>query len=245
MADLRTFTFDSDGVATAHYSPFLDDPKFNRLWEHVSTAWFGEFWDLRWRIWILTRCGVQCRALAGSYVEFGVYRGGCSYMVLATAGLERDRPYFLFDTYSGVPDEHLTESELEHGLAGELANTSADYVREFLGNWRSNLVVVEGNIFETLAQTETGPIAFCHLDLNASWATQLALDYLYPRLVDGGILVLDDYGWRGYEDQRAVLDAFFAEKREEIIALPTGQALVIKLPPRVRTENNRRATYTV
>ncbi len=222
MADLRTFTFDSDGVATAHYSPFLDDPKFNRLWERVSTAWFGEFWDLRWRIWILTRCGVQCRALAGSYVEFGVYRGGCSYMVLATAGLERDRPYFLFDTYSGVPDEHLTESELEHGLAGELANTSAD-----------------------LAQTETGPIAFCHLDLNASWATQLALDYLYPRLVDGGILVLDDYGWRGYEDQRAVLDAFFAEKREEIIALPTGQALVIKLPPRVRTENNRKATYTV
>jgi hypothetical protein len=230
VGDLRTFTFDSDGVATAHYSPFLDDPEFNQLWDHVSKAWFGEWWDLRWRIWILTRCGIQCRALPGSFVEFGVYRGGCSYMVLATAGLESERPYFLFDTYSGIPKEQLTESELEHGLAGELANTSAEYVQAFLADWHSNVVIVEGNIFDTLPKTETGPIAFCHLDLNASQATELALDYVYPRLVAGGMLLLDDYGWAGYEDQREVLDRFFAGKQEELIALPTGQALMIKLP---------------
>jgi hypothetical protein len=67
------------------------------------------------------------------------------------------------------------------------------------------------------------------MDLNASAPTELALDYAYSRLVAGAIVVFDDYGDPTYRDQRTVVDSFFAERPEEPIALPTGQAFVIKV----------------
>jgi O-methyltransferase len=226
----REPSFASDGLTTVHHSPFVADDEFNRLWDRVSEAWFGGPADIRWRVWLLTRCARHCRALPGSFVEFGVYRGGCSYMVLATAGLDHSRRLFLFDTFAGIPADRLTKAEYAAGLAGALADTSVDYVRGFLVEWADHLELVAGDIFDTLPRTEIGPVAFCHLDLNASQPTRLALEYLYPRLVAGGMLVMDDYGWAGYEDQREVLETFFAGKPEELIALPTGQALVVKLP---------------
>jgi hypothetical protein len=42
------------------------------------------------------------------------------------------------------------------------------------------------------------------------------------------MVVMDDYGFAGYEEQRRVIDEFFLERSEVVIALPTGQALFIK-----------------
>jgi predicted O-methyltransferase YrrM len=59
----------------------------------------------------------------------------------------------------------------------------------------------------------------------------VALEYAYPRLVPGGVVVFDDYGWdpKGYE-QRDVIDEFCRPLPESLIALPSGQALLTKLP---------------
>jgi predicted O-methyltransferase YrrM len=80
----------------------------------------------------------------------------------------------------------------------------------------------------TLDDTETGPLAFVHMDMNAAAPTQRALEYAYPRLLSGAIIVFDDYGWNGLEAQRDVVDAFFSDKPEAVVALPTGQGLAIK-----------------
>jgi O-methyltransferase len=55
------------------------------------------------------------------------------------------------------------------------------------------------------------------------------LEHAYGRLVPGGVIVFDDYGGPGYEQQRALIDGFMRERPEEIVALPTGQALLTKL----------------
>ena len=81
----------------------------------------------------------------------------------------------------------------------------------------------------TLPKTETGPLAFAHLDMNASAPTKVALEYVWSRLVPGGMVVFDDYGWAQYSDQKELIDAFYADKRDGLIALPTGQALSVKL----------------
>ena len=67
------------------------------------------------------------------------------------------------------------------------------------------------------------------MDLNASAPTRVALEYAFPRLSAGGMIVFDDYGWTGLEAQRDVIDAFVRDKAEQVIALPTGQALLVKL----------------
>lgn len=47
-------------------------------------------------------------------------------------------------------------------------------------------------------------------------------------MTPGGTIVLDDYGWLGYGDQKTVEDEFFAARGYQVLELPTGQGLLIK-----------------
>jgi hypothetical protein len=42
------------------------------------------------------------------------------------------------------------------------------------------------------------------------------------------MIVMDDYGQIDYQEQRLIIDGFFADKREKLISLPMGQGLVVK-----------------
>ena len=55
-----------------------------------------------------------------------------------------------------------------------------------------------------------------------------AFKYIWPNLVQGGIVVLDDYGWRGHEVQYEAFNKLSKELGFLILSLPTGQGLIIK-----------------
>ena len=223
------YVYKSDGMATAHHSPFLHDADFDSAYWRVADRWGPRRRDLRWRMWVLTRCARQCRGLVGSFAEFGSYRGASAFMILSSAELPGTTTVHLFDTFQGIPSSHLTADEIEAGFVGRLSDTSVDEVAALLEQWRGQVRLVAGDVHETLPRTETGPLTFVHLDLNAAEPTRVALEYAYTRLVQGGLVVLDDYGWRGYESQREAIDEVLADKAEAIIELPTGQALIVKL----------------
>jgi O-methyltransferase len=224
------WTYKADGMATVHYSPFRDDREFTRLYDAMAAEWFSDgVVEARWRMWLLTRYARHARTLPGNFAEFGVYRGGCSRMVLGTTGLESARRLFLFDTYTGIPEDRLTADESQEGLGGRLGDTSAEYVSRLLSDWDPIPVICAGDVFETIPRTDTGPLAFVHLDLNAAAPTRHVLEHVYDRLVPGGVVVLDDYGWRGYEDQRHTVEEFLRDRPETIIALPSGQAVFLKV----------------
>lgn len=223
------YTFNSDGLATAHFSPFLEDTAFNRLYAEMSSDWGANAGvDARWRMWLLTSLARQCSHLPANFAEFGVYRGGCALMILATDSGPDSGRFYLFDTFSGIPTTALTSAERDSGFAGRLCDTSTDYVLDRLGRWRSQVVVCEGDVFDTLETAETGDLAFVHMDLNASTPTKHALEYAYPRLIAGAMIVFDDYGWANYAEQRREIDDFFSATPEDVLALPTGQGFVIK-----------------
>jgi len=221
------YMYEGDGIATKHFSPFLHDSGFQRRYETVAHTWPGS--DNRWRLWVLTRSAIHCAPLDGSFAEFGVYRGGCTFMVLSECRPHPNRSYFLFDTFAGIPSSRLTPQEVQAGFGGRLADASTAEVQERLAQWKDVIRLVPGDVFETLAATETGPLAFVHLDLNASAPTELALRYVWSRLVPGGMIVFDDYGWVQYVDQKVLIDEFFKDKPDGLMALPTGQALCVKL----------------
>lgn len=223
------YVYKSDGLATVHHSPFLYDPEFAAAYARVEERWGPRVLDLRWRVFILSQCALHCRRLRGSFAEFGVYRGASAYMVLRVTGVPEGRKFYLFDTFQGIPSSRLTKTEEETGFSGRLSNTSAAEVESLLDEWQREVALVEGDLFETLPRHDTGPLAFVHLDLNAAAPTLLALAYSYDKVVKGGLFVFDDYGWRGYEDQRSEIDEFLRDKPERLIPLPTGQALLVKL----------------
>jgi predicted O-methyltransferase YrrM len=220
------WTYDAGGMATVHFSPFLEDPIFTALYEEMVADWFpGKRIEARWRIWLLVKFVRQCEHLGATAAEFGTYRGGVAFMLLGMTDIER---LYLFDTFAGIPEDNLTDYEVQRKFGGHLSDTSPEYVEQLLTRWAPRFELCPGDVFATLTQTETGPLSFVHMDLNAAAPTGFALEYAYPRLVTGGMMVFDDYGWHKYRDQRTVVDDFFSQHLDEVIALPTGQGLVVK-----------------
>jgi O-methyltransferase len=224
------WTYMADGLATLHYSPFVEDDEWSRLYDRMARDWYqDEVVDVRWRMWLLTRYARHARNLPGNYAEFGTYRGGCAWMILSTAGLTPTCRFHLFDTFSGIPDDKLTEGEREAGFGGRLDDTSADYVRKLLEPWDPIPQLWPGDVFDTMPAADTGELAFVHLDLNAAAPTGHVLEHVYDRVVPGGLVVFDDYGWSEYDDQRDVIEDFLRDRPEVIVALPTGQAVLTKV----------------
>jgi hypothetical protein len=55
-----------------------------------------------------------------------------------------------------------------------------------------------------------------------------AASFFWEKLVPGGMILLDDYAYAGYEDQNRAFRLFAAQKSAEILSLPTGQGLILK-----------------
>jgi hypothetical protein len=220
------YPWEADGLATWHYCPFKSDVQFSELYDDMIAEWYltKEF-DVRWRMWILTRLALQAKGLPGAFCEFGTYRAGCAFMVLGIASPDK---FYLFDTFAGINDDRLANDET--ALHGQYQDTSPEYVADRLSRWSSQIELVVGSVFDTVPHA-TGPLAFVHMDLNAAEATGHCLEFAYERLVPGGIMVFDDYGCDTYEPQRRVVEAALRRLGGNIIALPTAQAIVIKQNP--------------
>ena len=91
-----------------------------------------------------------------------------------------------------------------------------------------NVTVTKGSVPEVLHTVALEKISFLHLDINSAAAEIGALELLFDRVVPGGVVVLDDYGWIAYREQKAAEDPFFLDRGYRVMELPTGQGLLIK-----------------
>ncbi len=223
----KVFTYWADGMATAHYCPFEDDEGFESAYREMSKGWI-EGANVRWRMWLLVSLAQQCQHLPGNFAEFGTWRGGCAFMILDQTDVAPDYRFFLFDTFAGIPADRLTDRERDQGFAGRLNDTSVEYVDELLSRWRPRYALCPGDVFDTLDTVDVGVLSFAHIDMNATAPSRVALEYTYSHMMPGGIIAFDDYGWASCRDQRLMIDEFFADVPEKPVALPTGQAWVLK-----------------
>lgn len=182
--------------------------------------------SLVWRLHVLCWCAENALRLQGDFVECGVYRGFSTSVVAKYLDFgTRDRKWYLYDTFSGIPADQLDAGAAnpqpfqDPSLHGFVLRRFASY---------PNIAVIRGRVPEVLAQESPKRIAFMHLDMNSASAEIGALEALYDRVVPGGFVVLDDYGWFWYRSQKLAEDRFFAERGAKVLELPTGQGLVIK-----------------
>jgi hypothetical protein len=73
-------------------------------------------------------------------------------------------------------------------------------------------------------------VCYLSLDMNISYPERAAIEYFWPKMTPGAPIILDDYAWQGYEEQKASMDAFAASVNVGILTLPTGQGLILKPP---------------
>lgn len=179
--------------------------------------------------WILLQCLRQVAALPGEVWELGVFQGGTALLLksaMVSLGLDRVSRLRLFDTFEGMPE---ADPELDLHRAGDFRDTSLDEVRRVVGD-AEFLTYHVGRVPGSLAGLESSELRFAHIDLDIHDSILASLEFIHPRLVPGGVLVLDDYGVASCPGARRAVDTYFAQRPETPIDLPTGQALVFKLP---------------
>lgn len=166
--------------------------------------------------------------LPGACVECGVWRGG-SMMVVARTLLDMgvsDREVYLFDTYEGMPAptdvdrDYRGRSAMAYFEKRRTGDDSADWIRATIEEVRANLSrtnypterlrLVKGKVEETIPQNAPDSIALLRLDTDWYGSTKHELEHLWPRLVTGGICIIDDYGyWAG---SRRAVDEYFSSR---------------------------------
>jgi len=64
--------------------------------------------------------------------------------------------------------------------------------------------------------------------MNGDIAERATLEKYYDKMVKGGIIYFDDYGFGMYAKLRATVDEFFSDKPETLLHFPGGNSIVIK-----------------
>ena len=141
----------------------------------------------------------------GDYVECGVWRGGMSAAIAEVLG--SDRQFHLFDSFQGLP----TAKDIDgaEALAWQRDITSPGYFDNCRAEESYVLSAMKlaghkkyqihpGWFDKTIPQFGNHPIAILRLDGDWYDSTWVCMEYLFPKVIDGGIVLLDDYyTWDG------------------------------------------------
>lgn len=161
--------------------------------------------------------------------EVGVYKGGGSYFMASVLQELKWQSATLhcFDTFEGHASRDV-RGEDPHQRAASFSDTSFDSVSEYLSKF-ANVKIYKGRIQETSPQIEEKSFCFVHLDMDLYEPTVFSLKFFERRLLSGGIIVVDDYGFLTCPGVKQAVDEFMdGNTRYFGLHLLTGQYLLAK-----------------
>jgi O-methyltransferase len=210
----------------ATYSPWNLDEAFKTAYLQVKDATLVD----RYRCFELWRLVEQAAKLeGGALIEIGVWRGGTAALIATQArnlGL-RDKVYAC-DTFSGVVKAGAEDPDY---VGGEHADTSRRVVEElFYETLKLNNIEILAGVFpeETGAKVENLKFRFCHIDVDVYQSAKDVAEWIWERLVPGGMIVYDDYGGDTTPGIAHYVDAQLPLKDRIVLYNLNGHAIVIK-----------------
>jgi O-methyltransferase len=173
--------------------------------------------------------------IPGDMIECGVWKGGSMMAVANTLiNLKSERDLYLFDTFSGM----TTPRDIDVQLDGNgnivldaknefeklnFESVSLDEVKNNMydtGYNKEKIFFIKGDVKYTLPKFSSNSISLLRLDTDFYESTRYELNYLFPKLVKGGVLIIDDYDV--FKGQRIAVDEYFKENNVNMILHHTG-----------------------
>ena len=102
-----------------------------------------------------------------------------------------------------------------------------DEVKRVLARF-PNVAYHPGWIPERFSAVTDKTFSFVHIDVDIYQPTKDSIEFFYPRLATGGILMCDDYGFSNCPGATQAIDDFLRDKPEKAIALTDGGGFIIK-----------------
>ena len=161
----------------------------------------------------------------GDLAECGVFRGASAFlMAKAARAMGADKKIHLFDSFCGLSEPAGVDGD--YWRQGALSCSQRE-VGENLAPFGDRFVFHPGWIPSRFADVADRRFCLVHIDVDLFQPTWDSLEFFYPRMTAGGVIVCDDYGFQTCPGARKAVDEFFADKAERPIHLPTGQGMVL------------------
>ena len=188
--------------------------------------------EVMYSLYLAVRYAIENK-IPGDFVECGVWRGGSALLAALTFREfgDANRVIRLYDTFEGMtkPSEEDIDIEGEaasdyierFGDAGHWCYENVDAVRSvfFKHGIEKNVQFIVGDVLNTLLTDVPESVSVLRLDTDWYASTKAELEVLYPRLVTGGVVIIDDYGhWNG---ARAAVDEYFSDRPRPLLQRTT------------------------
>lgn len=224
----------ADNLVTTARAPFLTDSLFLKAKAKAEGRWESkEIRDISWRLDMMLSCiSHALRAQESNndniFVECGTGRGYMAAGIFDYFNWDNNKPpFYLIDSFiPNMPDE--TGDQLSSNDKSFVYSDGDSEVREYFSQYE-NVKIITGLIPEILSLLPDKKIGFLHIDLNHAIAEKSALEYLKPKLAKGAIVLFDDYGGIGGEQQAQMHEEFSNNMNYRLWTLPTGQGLYFHL----------------
>lgn len=174
----------------AAYAPWHNDKVFQRVFQAISGNTLVDLYRC-YELWTLA---TQTHHLPpGDILEIGVWRGGTGCL-LAAAVADTESRVFLADTFEGVVKTGAVDGDYTDGTH---ADASIGQVRSLAAELDVDVGILVG-IFpeDTAEEIEARTFRLCHIDVDIYQSAKDIFDWVWPRMVTGGIVVFDDYGFQ-------------------------------------------------
>lgn len=245
---LRKFGYQVARAKVLYFDPVIDsDADFIRIYEQIKDYTMTSKVQC-FSLYMTVKYIIEAE-IEGDFVECGVWRGGNCMLIAKTLILmnNTDRKIYLYDTFEGMAEP----KEIDFSIENKNDKARSTWIKEQnndYNNWcyasleevRNNmikvdypenkLIYVKGKVEDTIPKITPDKISVLRLDTDWYDSTKHELDFLYPKLSYGGVLMIDDYGtWSG---SKKAVDEFFEKKPVLLTRIDSGNRLVVK------TQNN-------
>lgn len=170
------------------------------------------------RLYILRQLATQQKD-KGNFAECGVYAGMSMFFV---ADLCKNK-FIGIDSFEGVSEPNEYDSDY---FKSKKLSISMSFAEKILKNF-DNVDLYKGWIPEVFNKLDDKQYSYVNIDVDLYNPTKNSIEYFWPKLIKGGVLICDDYGSDKTPGARKAMNDFFGV--DNILELPTGQALIYKI----------------
>lgn len=207
------------------YQLWREDKEFLKSYKHFYP--YNNF--SQDRKFILKEFGRFVSSFEGDIAECGSYQGASAYYLAKT---NPKTTIHCIDSFEGLSspsqDDIVNSPEHRPWQTGDLSSP-LEVITKNLANF-TNVKIYKGWIPDVFADLTERKYKLVHIDVDLYEPTKASVEYFFPRMISGGIMILDDYGSLLCPGAKKAADEYFDRIGLPVLLFPSGQGLVINHP---------------
>lgn len=212
-------------LPNANYSPWNRDTEFLDAYEKIKDYTAVD----NFRCYELWKIAGQLRSVGGDIIEVGVWKGGTGVLLglCAEKFLPRAEVH-LCDTFTGIVNASERDPFYK---GGEFSETSVPEVSHRIVQANLTNVFLHQGEFPSATGPDLSNKKFClaHIDVDVYLSAKQTFDWVWPRLLVGGVVVFDDYGFVDCAGVTTLVDEEITGGADRLVLHNlNGHALIVK-----------------